>query len=144
MKPDAESDSLSLGLLEDGLRKTMMSASGAELDAALAELGWADMLTDMPDLAIPLVFRLLGETGSHASVLNDVVQQAADRELGAAPALPYAGGGWVVWDREHSDGTAHRSGRAAAAPGGRRRPVPAGRCPPGTGLVAGRFAPGRC
>ena len=56
------------------------------------------MLSDMPDAAIPLVFRLLGETGSHASVLNDVVQQAADRELGAA-RLPYAGGGWVVWDR---------------------------------------------
>jgi hypothetical protein len=44
------------------------------------------------------VFRLLGETGSHASVLNDVVQQTADRELGATPALPFAGGGWVVWD----------------------------------------------
>jgi hypothetical protein len=44
------------------------------------------------------VFRLLGETGSHASVLNDVVQQAADREIGATPELPYAGGGWVVWD----------------------------------------------
>ena len=92
--PDAES----LELLEDGLRKTMLSTSGAELDAALAELGWADMLTDMPELAIPLVFRLLGETGSHASVLNDVVLQAAGRELGGTPALPYAGGGWVVWD----------------------------------------------
>jgi hypothetical protein len=44
------------------------------------------------------VFRLPGETGSHASVLNDVVQQTADRELGATPALPFAGGGWVVWD----------------------------------------------
>ena len=37
-------DSESLDLLEDGLRKTMLSTSGAELDAALAELGWADML----------------------------------------------------------------------------------------------------
>ena len=91
-------DPESLGLLEDGLRKTMLSTSGAELDAALAELGWADMLTDMPDLAVPLVFRLLGETCSHASVINDVVQQAADRELGATPALPFAGGSWVVWD----------------------------------------------
>jgi hypothetical protein len=93
-KPDTES----LALLEDGLRKTMLSTSGAELDAALAEMGWADMLSDMPELAVPLVFRLLGETGSHASVINDVVQQAADRELGATPELPYAGGGWVVWD----------------------------------------------
>ncbi len=100
-------DTESLELLEDGLRKTMLSCSGAELDAALTDLGWADMLSDMPDLAIPLVFRLLGETGSHASVLNDVVQQAADRELGATPELPYAGGGWVVWDRGDNTDLAH-------------------------------------
>jgi Acyl-CoA dehydrogenase, C-terminal domain len=91
-------DRESLELLEDGLRKTMLSTSGAELDAALTELGWADMLSEMPEVAVPLVFRLLGETGSHASVLNDVVQQAADREIGATPELPYAGGAWVVWD----------------------------------------------
>jgi hypothetical protein len=91
-------DRESLGLLEEGLRKTMLSTSGAELDAALTELGWADMLSEMPEVAVPLVFRLLGETGSHASVINDVVQQAADRETGATPELPYAGGAWVVWD----------------------------------------------
>ncbi|MGV0802523.1 acyl-CoA dehydrogenase, partial [Mycolicibacterium elephantis] len=50
-------------MLEGTLRKTMLSTSGAELDAALAELGWAEMLADIPDMAIPLVFRLLGETG---------------------------------------------------------------------------------
>ena len=104
MKPDAESDSLSLGLLEDGLRKTMLSASGAELDAALADMGWAEMLSDMPEVAIPLVFRLLGETGSHASILNDVVLQSSRREPGGAPALPYAGGAQVVWER-HPDST---------------------------------------
>ena len=89
-------DRESLELLEDGLRKTMLSTSGADLDAALTELGWADMLSEMPEVAVPLVFRLLGETSSHASVLNDVVQQTADREIGATPELPYAGGGWVV------------------------------------------------
>jgi hypothetical protein len=99
---DPLADAESLKLLEDGLRKTMLSTSGAELDAALNELGWADMLTDMPEVAVPLVFRLLGETGSHASVINDVVQQAADRELGATPELPYAGGGWVVWDYQNA------------------------------------------
>jgi hypothetical protein len=96
---DLASDAESLHLLEDGLRKTMLSTSGAELDAALAELGWADMLSDMPEQSIPLVFRLLGETGSHASILNDiVVQQTVGRTLGQIPELPYAGGGWVVWD----------------------------------------------
>ena len=33
-------DSESLQLLEDGLRKTMTAASGQQLDAALADLGW--------------------------------------------------------------------------------------------------------
>lgn len=96
-RPDAES----LGLLEDGLRKSMLSASGPELDAALTELGWAEMLTDMPDLAVPLVFRLLGETGAHASVLVDVVLNATGNTIGDTVELPlpYAGNTWVVWDR---------------------------------------------
>ena len=93
------SDTDSLAMLEDGLRKTMLSVSGADLDAALAELGWADMLSDIPDQAIPLVFRLLGETGSHASVLNDVLLETIGAEPGGTPPMPYAGGGWVVWSR---------------------------------------------
>ena len=92
-------DTESLEMLEAGLRKTMLSTSGAELDAALADLGWADMLSDMPDLAIPLVFRLLGETGSHASVLNDVVLETIGGLPGGTPPMPYTGGGWVVWER---------------------------------------------
>jgi Acyl-CoA dehydrogenase, C-terminal domain len=98
-------DPESLELLEAGLRKTMLSSSGAELDAALAELGWADMLSDMPDLAIPLVFRLLGETGSHASVLNDVLLETIGGLPGGTPPMPYAGGGWVVWERTGSSDT---------------------------------------
>ncbi|ULE35766.1 acyl-CoA dehydrogenase family protein [Mycobacterium sp. IDR2000157661] len=86
-------------MLEDGLRKTMLSASGADLDAALAELGWADMLSDIPDQAIPLVFRLMGETGSHASILNDVLLETIGAEPGGTPPMPYAGGDWVVWSR---------------------------------------------
>jgi hypothetical protein len=90
-----------LDLLEDSLRKTMLSASGPELDAALNELGWAEMLTDMPDVAVPLVFRLLGETGSHASILVDVVLYATGNPIGTDVELPlpYAGNSWVVWDR---------------------------------------------
>ena len=92
-------DSESLHLLEDGLRKTMTSASGQELDAALADLGWLEMLDEMPDTAIPLVFRLLGETGAHAPVLNDVVLRAAGRRGGGTVPLPFAGGPWIVWER---------------------------------------------
>jgi hypothetical protein len=92
-------DSESLQLLEDGLRKTMTSTTGQQLDVALAELGWLEMLDEMPDTAVPLVFRLLGETGAHAPVLNDVVLRAAGREGGGTVAMPYTGGSWVVWAR---------------------------------------------
>ena len=92
-------DNESLQLLEDGLRKTMTTASGQQLDAALAELGWLDMLDEMPEAAVPLVFRLLGETGAHAPVLNDVVLRAAGREGAGTVPLPFAGGAWVVWER---------------------------------------------
>jgi alkylation response protein AidB-like acyl-CoA dehydrogenase len=90
-----------LSMLEDGLRKTMLSTSGHALDKALMELGWGEMLTEMPDVAVPLVFRLLGETGSHASVLVDVVLHATGNEIGGTLELPlpHAGNAWVVWDR---------------------------------------------
>jgi Acyl-CoA dehydrogenase, C-terminal domain len=99
-------DSESLQLLEDGLRKTMTTASGQQLDAALAELGWLEMLDEMPDAAVPLVFRLLGETGAHAPVLNDVVLRAAGREGGGTVPLPFAGGSWVVWERSDQPSSA--------------------------------------
>jgi hypothetical protein len=93
--PDAES----LGFLEDTLRKAMLSASGAALDVALVDLGWLDMLDEIPELAIPLVCRLLGETGAHAPVINDVVLRAAGGNPGGTVPLPYAGGSWIVWGR---------------------------------------------
>ncbi len=99
---DALTDPESLRLLADSVRTTMTdpsAASGAKLDAALADIGWLDMLDEMPDTAIPLVFRLLGETGAHAPVLNDVVLRAAGGAPGGTLPLPFAGGSWVVWQR---------------------------------------------
>ncbi|MEZ0350237.1 acyl-CoA dehydrogenase family protein [Mycobacterium sp. pR1184] len=97
---DLTSDSEELQLLTESVRTAMGAASGAKLDAALAELGWHDMLDEIPDIAIPLVFRLLGETGAHAPVLNDVVLRAAGRSPGGVTPLPFAGDSWVVWKRE--------------------------------------------
>ncbi|WP_262402096.1 hypothetical protein, partial [Actinomadura sp. CNU-125] len=95
-----EMDAAEREMLADALRKTMASASGPALDEALARLGWPDLLAAAPDVAVPLVFGLLGETGAHAAALNDVVLDAAGRPLGdAPPPLPCAGGRWVVWDR---------------------------------------------
>jgi hypothetical protein len=71
-----------LDMLADTLRKTMTASSGQALDKALVELGWLEMLEEMSDTAIPLVFRLLGETGAHAPVINDVVLIEAGRGAG--------------------------------------------------------------
>ena len=85
-------------LLAGTFTKAMMSSSGAALHADLIELGWTDMLREMPGVATPLTFRLLGETGTHAPLLNDVPGFADPRPL------PYAGGAWVAWSAD--DGAA--------------------------------------
>lgn len=86
-------------LLAETIRKAMTAATGQELDKALVELGWPDMLAEIPDIAVPIVFRLLGETGVHAPLLNDVLLHAAGQPVGGTLPMPYAGGKWVVWDR---------------------------------------------
>ena len=111
MVPSAnnESDPESLRLLADSLRTTMAEAastSGKGIDAALTTLGWHDMLDEMPDITIPLVFKLLGETGAHAPVLNDVVLRATGDEPGGTLPLPFAGGCWVLWERGDSSDSA--------------------------------------
>jgi hypothetical protein len=92
-------DPEALQMLADSLRTTMSAASGAKLDAALSDVGWLDMLDEIPDVAIPLVFRLLGETGAHAPVLNDVVLRAGGSAPGGTTPLPFTGGSWVTWER---------------------------------------------
>jgi hypothetical protein len=125
-------------LLAQTLRKTMTTtASGRALDEALSGLGWREMLAEMPEVAIPLVFRLLGETGAHAPVLNDVIGAArADHlaDAGTALVLPYAGGSWVVWDR------ADEATSALELPLRRVAPAAAPLAP--QALAAGRVAAG--
>ena len=118
-------------LLAETLRKTMTAASGRVLDMALVELGWPDLLAEFPDVAIPTAFRLLGETGAHAPLLNDVLLSAAGRRLGGTLPLPYAGGSWVVWDRCDQAGTTLDADlplrSVPASPGGEPVPLAAGR-----------------
>ena len=121
-------DPAELALLAETCRKTMSAASGQVLDIALDQLGWRDLLASLPGVAVPLVFRLLGETGAHAPILNDVVLSAAGRAPGATVPLPYAGGSWVVWERSDR--------RSAALDGDLPlRPVPGGSG--GGGLAGG-------
>jgi hypothetical protein len=134
----AASDRETLQLLADSVRTTMTNpsvASGAELDAALADLGWLDMLNEIPDFAISLVFRLLGETGAHASVLNDVVLRAAGRAPGGTATLPFVGGSWVVWGRTDGPSSAI-DGELPIHPVSEGDPVPP------AALAAGRRALG--
>lgn len=85
--------------LMEALKSMMETAKGSALDRAMAEFGWAELLNELPDVAIPTVFELLGRTGAHAPLLNDVVLNAAGLALGGTVPLPYVGGSWVVWDR---------------------------------------------
>jgi Acyl-CoA dehydrogenase, C-terminal domain len=128
-------DPEALHLLADSLRTTMTAASGAKLDAALSDLGWRDMLDEMPDVAIPLVFRLLGETGAHAPVLNDVVLRAAGRADGGTVPLPFAGGSWVVWERDDRAGSTLGGLPIRRVPQGDPVPVATGRRALGWWLV---------
>ncbi len=129
MDPDA------VRMLADSLRTTMTAASGAELDAALADLGWLDMLDEIPDVAIPLVFRLLGETGAHAPALNDVVLHAAGSSPGGSLPLPFAGGSWVIWTRDDQASSTLGDLPIHPVPEGDPVPVAAGRRALGWWLV---------
>jgi hypothetical protein len=135
---DLSTDSEELQLLAESVRTAMSDpspASGPKLDAALTDLGWLDMLDEIPDFAIPLVFRLLGETGTHAPVLNDVVLRGAGAAPGGTTPLPFAGGAWVVWERND----AHSSALDGELPIYR---VAEGNPVPQAGLAAGRRALG--
>ncbi|WP_206077902.1 acyl-CoA dehydrogenase family protein [Prauserella endophytica] len=99
-------DTTELELLAETLRKTMTSLSGTGLDEVLTGLGWAELLTEARDVAISTVFSLLGETGAHAPLINDVVLTAAGGEAGGTVTLPYAGGAWVRWERTNQPGAA--------------------------------------
>jgi hypothetical protein len=125
-------DTAERDLLAETLRKTMAATSGEDLDATLAGFGWGELLADAPEVAIPLVFRLLGETGADAPVINDVILTAAGRAVGGTLPLPYAGDSWVIWERAGGAGATLDSDL-------RLRPVAAGEPVP---LAAGRRAVG--
>ncbi|MBK3572337.1 acyl-CoA dehydrogenase [Streptomyces sp. MBT65] len=93
-------DAAERDLLAETLRKMMTAASGQALDTALSDLGWAELLAEQPDIAVPLAFRLLGETGAHAPLLNDVLLNAAGRPVGGTLPLPFTGGTWIAWERD--------------------------------------------
>ncbi|OXR45712.1 Acyl-CoA dehydrogenase, short-chain specific [Nocardia cerradoensis] len=125
-------DADEIALLTDSLRATMTGSTGDALDHALLDFGWLDLLTETPEVAIPLVFRLLGETGAHAPVLNDVIARAAGRDLPATVALPFTGGRWMMWERTVVAPSSPAATPVTAADPG---PDPTGRAAPGPGGI---------
>jgi hypothetical protein len=63
---------------EAAMRQTR---DGAAVDAALFELGWADVLDTSDRQAAAMAFTALGSTGAAASLLDDVVAHALGREV---------------------------------------------------------------
>ncbi len=99
------------------------------------------MLDEMPRTAIPLVFRLLGETGAHAPVLNDVVlraQQAATVGPSRAAAIH---GRLLGALGTHRPGRLGAGRRPTDTPRAHREIDTSGRGPPRSRLVAGGRRP---
>ncbi|WP_416969644.1 acyl-CoA dehydrogenase family protein [Streptomyces sp. 4F14] len=106
-------DATERALLEETLRKALVSGTD------LAELGWPEMLDE--EGVVPILFRLLGETGAWVPVVNDVVLREAGRGLGGSVPLPFAGGGWVRWGREAPFEVRRVSGGSSVPVGAGRR-----------------------
>jgi hypothetical protein len=75
-------DGEELELFERSLRHATESHSGAELDAALAELGWQDALEIDRRASISLIFGLQGRAGATSGALDRVITTALGLEVG--------------------------------------------------------------
>ncbi|WP_261554222.1 acyl-CoA dehydrogenase family protein [Frankia tisae] len=95
-------DDATAELLAGSLREVL--AEGGDLAAALAELGWAEVLADDPARATTLLFTEHGRALAHSRVLDDVLLA----EL--APALPAATGPRALLYPLHSDHPADPGG----------------------------------
>lgn len=89
-----------LELFERSLRHATERHTGAELDAALAELGWADALAIDPRAAISSLFELQGAASATSSGLDRVVADALGVDHAGGVVLP-------ALDRTAPPGTLH-------------------------------------
>jgi len=79
-------------LFERSIAEATRRATGADLDAALDDLGWPDALVDDPQVAVSLLFRLQGESGATSSALGRVLAHSMDLPDGSTTVLPAIGG----------------------------------------------------
>jgi hypothetical protein len=78
-----------LELFERSLRHAIETHTGPELDAALAEIGWHDLLAIDARAAVSALFELQGRASVSSSALDQVLAHALGREAGAVllPAI---------------------------------------------------------
>lgn len=76
---------------KDALSKATTSNTGTTLNAALAEVGWADALAEEPQVAVSLLFELQGAANATSSALEVVLANALGVSAGSV-VLPALGG----------------------------------------------------
>jgi alkylation response protein AidB-like acyl-CoA dehydrogenase len=126
-----------LELFARSLDHAVSSATGADLDAALLDLGWFDALDDDRQAAVSLLFELQGRHGATSSALDAVLASAAGLPRGTRVVLPGFGDGVVIGPG--SDGTGALVDGFDPALGLRRVDGPAPALAP-EAVAAGRLA----
>jgi hypothetical protein len=114
-------DAAERALVADTVRDavTRAVATGVDIDAALAELGWLDLLAAEPAAAYAIVFGVLGATNTMSTALDDVVVSSIGLQSrpGRAALIPLFGTwdvpGRIDRDRVHARGMV--SARIASA-----------------------------
>jgi hypothetical protein len=76
-------DGEDLELFERSIEHATADDTGADLDAALLELGWHDAFAVDPRDAVSVLFRLQGAGNVTSSAIDHVIANAIDPELGA-------------------------------------------------------------
>ncbi len=74
-------------LFEESLRRITASSSGAALDAALAELGWAEALDEDRGIAVSVLFELQGMANATSGALDVLLAHALGADVAEAIAL---------------------------------------------------------
>lgn len=78
-------------LFARSLEHATSTSSGETLDAALAELGWADAMAMDPQTAVSLLFDLQGRANAVSGGLDTVLATALGADAGTAVVLPRIG-----------------------------------------------------
>ncbi|HVC69305.1 MAG TPA: acyl-CoA dehydrogenase family protein [Acidimicrobiales bacterium] len=82
-------DAAELDLFDRTLRGATEAHSGADLDAALVELGWHDALADDRHAAVSLLFEHQGRTAVTSGALDDVIADALGTDTAPDSAIVF-------------------------------------------------------